>query len=364
MTGKRACAALLLAAGCALWDPLDQPGLRVMLSPVDTALYVDASMMVRGEMVNSFFDVYPSEDIRYRGLDSTISVTSNGRVTGVSYGRGRIVAYREQLADTGFVTVVPQGTLALSSFSALDVMNIDGSGYSSVTSVGQGLEEAVAWVPSRDSIVYPFGIPGGAGAADLYVTDLAGNHRQLLTNAHDPRVTRDRTWVYFTSQSLTGPNRIERAHLDGTARETVVLATVAHPDPSPDGTELAFIHLTPPPTQVWEIRIRRLSDSTDRVLTSDGQRPRWSPDGSRIAFWRAETGGVWGAIYVMNPDSSNLQRISPPGRSYRATVLDWSPDAQWLVARGEQTLELIQVSTGLTLPLGYAMSYPAATWRW
>src|SRR5512145_3371688 len=131
MTRKKACTALLFAAaGCGFWDPLDQEGLRVTLSPVDTALYVGDTFEVRGAMVNSYFDLYPSDDIHYVGLDPAVSVTSDGRVTGISYGRARIVAVREHLADTSFVTVVPVGTLAMTSFSALDVMNVDGSGYS------------------------------------------------------------------------------------------------------------------------------------------------------------------------------------------------------------------------------------------
>ena len=356
--GARTFVLVVALTGCHFWNELDQPGLEVRLSPSDTALYVSDSLMARGAMMNRYGDVYASEHISFLGLDPNVTVTSSGWVIGVSYGRARMVARREQYADTGFVSVVPPGTLAMNSFSSLDVMNVDGSGMSVVTSVGQGLEEAAAWIPGRDSLVFAFGVPGGAGAGNLYVTDLAGHSTLIASNGHDARVTTDRTWVYFT----TGGSTIERIHLDGTGRELVVPTTVAHPDPSPDGTQLAFIHVPPPPSSGFEIRIRTLSDSTERVLTADGYRPRWSPDGTHIAFWRSY-GSIWGAIYTIDPDGTHLVKVSPDLRNYRATVLDWSPDGQWLVALGEQSLELIQVSGGLVLPLGYAPSYIGAAWR-
>ena len=349
---------LLFCAACLLFnDPLDQDGLQMRMIPHDTALYVGASLRATGKMINSYGDTYPSDHIHYRGVGSSASVLPFGKVTGLTFGRTRIIATREQFTDTGFVSVVPRGTLALSSYANVVITNVDGSGFESVASAGQGLGEAAAWVPGRDSVVYPYGIPGGAGAADLYVGDLQGNHRLLAAGGRDPRVTADRNWVYFT-----GSDVIERIHLDGTGREIVIPTTVAYADPSPDGTRLVYMHLQIPPGSL-EIRVRTLADSTERLLTDFGLRPRWSPDGSQIAFWRGDLVTNFGAIYVFDTTGSNLHQLSPPGRLYGADVLDWSPDGLWLLARGQEALELIQVSTGLSLPLGYTADYLAGSWR-
>lgn len=348
---------IVLLAGCLLWDPLDQPGLQMKFFPHDTALYVGASLMATGKMINSYGDTYPSNNINYVGLDPNVSVTSSGKVTGLVVGRARIVARRDQFVDTGVVSVVPVGTLALSSFTSIDIAGVDGSGWKPLVSAGQGQGDAAAWVSGRDSFVYSYGIPGGAGAADLYITDTDGHHRLLTRNGHDPRVTADRTWVYFT-----GDNVIERIHLDGTGREIVVPTTVAYPDPSPDGTQLVYFHVQSSPG-AFEIRIRTLADSADRLLTDFGLRPRWSPDGSRIAFWRGDVLTHWGAIFALDTAGTNLQQLSPLGRLYYSDVLDWSPDGAWLVARGQNALELIQVASGLSLPLGYSEDYLAASWR-
>jgi len=353
-----------LVMSCAFFDPLDQPGLTMRLIPADTALFVGNSLMAGGRMINSYGDTYPSEHIHYVGLDSSVSVTFQGRVTGISYGRARIVAKRDDFVDTGFVSVVPSGTLALTSFSSLDVAGVDGSNYSSIVSTGQGIGDAAAWVPGRDTLVYSYGIPGGAGRSDLYVTDMNGNRRLLASGGRDPRVTSDRQWVYFG-----GDNVIERIHLDGTGREIVVPTTVFHPDPSPNGTQLVYVHVRriPPPVEGFglEIVIRTLSDSTERSLAfdvNDVNRPRWSPDGSRIAFWHADNTG-FGAIYTIDVNGANEVQVSQPGRLYRSDALDWSPDGSWILARGQTALELIQVSTGLTLPLSYTDDYLAGSWR-
>jgi Tol biopolymer transport system component len=54
--------------------------------------------------------------------------------------------------------------------------------------------------------------------------------------------------------------------------------------------------------------------------------PSWSPDGTKIAFTRAEFGA---GIYIVNADGSNMRRISPTP----ATDVDpsWSPDGTKIV---------------------------------
>jgi Tol biopolymer transport system component len=66
---------------------------------------------------------------------------------------------------------------------------------------------------------------------------------------------------------------------------------------------------------------------------------------------------------VINADGTGVRQVSADGRSYQALGLDWSPDGQWLVARSDSTVDLIQVATGLTLPLGYATGYTLASWK-
>lgn len=57
---------------------------------------------------------------------------------------------------------------------------------------------------------------------------------------------------------------------------------------------------------------------------ADGNDPSWSPDGNRIAFWRAS--GTYGSdVYVMDADGGNVTLVTRNG--YQPT---WSPDGKQL----------------------------------
>lgn len=60
-----------------------------------------------------------------------------------------------------------------------------------------------------------------------------------------------------------------------------------------------------------------------RLTTTKGIKPRWSPDGKRLAFLRA------GDIWVMNADGSAQKRVTQLGNVGAPT---WSPDGRWLAA--------------------------------
>jgi hypothetical protein len=353
------CTVLVIAGACTFFDPLDQAGLGVILLPADTALYVGSSFTARGRMANSYGDQYPSEHIRYAGLDPSATVGPDGTVTGVSYGRARVVVTRGDFADTGWVSVVPAGTLALSKISeqsTVDIVNADGSGFTSIASSGQFGGGAPAWLPGNAGLVYQFATPGGAGSTQLFVTDLAGNSTSLAASGRDPRVSRDGHWVYFADGGA-----IWRVHVNGTGLEQVTSG--GNPDPSPDSTHLVFVSTTFA-AGGFPLEVRDLITGAEDSLGPLGKMPRWRPGGNEIAYWSGDVSSQTGAIFVIGADGTGAYQVSVAGRVYRPQGLDWSPDGQWLLARSDTTLDLIQVATGLTLPLGYSAGYDLASWRW
>ncbi len=83
----------------------------------------------------------------------------------------------------------------------------------------------------------------------------------------------------------------------------------------PDGSEK---------TQLTSLNIQRARISTDPP------RPRWSPDGSRIAFVNM------GQIYTMNPDGSGLEQLTNDPFLMVARTPEWSSDGQRIAFFGHR----------------------------
>jgi len=114
------------------------------------------------------------------------------------------------------------------------------------------------------------------------------------------------------------------------------------PDVSPDGQWLAFNSVGS--FEQVDIFLLR-TDGSDRIqLTSDivmDRLPRWSPDGSRIAFYSDRGGST--EIWTIKPDSSQFEQLT-----YTDDALEpvWSPDGSQLAYSynvGGYTTHLLEV---------------------
>jgi len=99
-----------------------------------------------------------------------------------------------------------------------------------------------------------------------------------------------------------------------------------------DGSWVAFV--SHPYGALWRCR----ADGTEQLrLTPDSLRvflPRWSPDGTRLAF-RAESASLPVKIYIVSSDGKGLRRLLADGRNEADP--SWSPDGTKL-AFGRTTL--------------------------
>jgi dipeptidyl aminopeptidase/acylaminoacyl peptidase len=114
---------------------------------------------------------------------------------------------------------------------------------------------------------------------------------------------------------------------------------------SPRGDFAAYVRTTPDwdrnrtVSHIWRAR----GDGSERVqLTNgeDGERsPRWSPDGSRLAFLARRAGDEATQVYLIRNDGGEAIRLTehPTG----AADIAWSPDGSWLyfIAAEEKTPE-------------------------
>ena len=110
--------------------------------------------------------------------------------------------------------------------------------------------------------------------------------------------------------AFQGNNEIYVINADGTNQTKLTTPyTVVQPRWSFDGTKIAFVAVTVPPTDIYTMN----ADGSNQIkLTNSScfrnEEPRWYPDGSKIIFVSDRDGNR--EIYIMNADGTNQTRLT------------------------------------------------------
>jgi Tol biopolymer transport system component len=180
---------------------------------------------------------------------------------------------------------------------------------------------------------------GIAATADIYISNSDGTNEMRLT--HDvgndvfPSWGSQDTKIAFASDR-SGNTDIFIMNADGTNEKQLTRdpTTDSFPHLSQDGDKIVFT------SNRSGIEIYTMaSDGTNfsRLTTNDGdgdrdmyirdEHPRWSPDGSKIAFHSDRNGSQ--DIYVMDADGSNVVQVT--SETSDEVYPEWSPDGKTLV---------------------------------
>jgi hypothetical protein len=340
------------------------PGAAVGLTaaPRDTALYVGNSYSIRAYL----FDAHGNrraDSLVYAPLDAGVTVSALGTVTGAAFARSAVLVSSRgaSFSDTVRASVVPQGTFAAFVYSALYpanvivTMNLDGSGRT-VVPQSAGDNNYLQWSPSGTSILLYRPATGG----HLYTMSLSGTLTQLIPAAgfaedNWGRYNGDGTYLYFRGARFSGQfGSIWRLVVNHVGPDSVPVGSGTQPAPSPDGMRVVYVDSVDSRLHVYNYR-----SGTDTSLFVGGWAPHWSPGG----LWIAYASGPLGDLALIRPDGTGRRTLSA-GANFDWSF-DWSPDSQWVIAMENSLdlLELVQVGSGLTLPLPFTAGLDRPAWK-
>ena len=200
----------------------------------------------------------------------------------------------------------------------------------------------------------PSSVPASSVAsARVNVPDASDSAPHVVrASAYSPAFGPGGEALYFHEQR-DGASVLKVGHTAGRGGLTTVSSIVEdralnfHPRPSPDGTRIAFDSDRDGTRGVFVAAadgsgVRRISGSGYAAV------PSWSPDGTRVAFVRAEASApkVWN-VWLAQPDGSGLRRLTHH-RVGQAWGASWFPDGRRVAYSLETRLMVLDVQTGRT----------------
>ena len=197
-------------------------------------------------------------------------------------------------------------------------------------------------------------------AGDIWVVNPDGTEPRQLTSGtaveHGATWSRDGSRIaYWVTEGATSQDTLVIADADGSRPKTIATHELGLAsevlaerdlDWSPDGQHVAYSLCTVADAVCDERVFVAATDGSgvsqvgDEGLTA--WRPRWSPDGSLLAF-SGHRDGVEQGVYLMESDGTDVRRISSVAddEQYGFFSVSWSPDGTSIATKARGSIWLI-----------------------
>ncbi len=270
------------------------------------------------------------------------AVTSEGKVQTKGVGVVHITATSETRSASATLTLAPVMSVSRrlpTTFAGDTTLLIAAL----IDADGQPIgREPEAWSSSDESVatVAPDGVVTGVSPGRATITAAsfgASSGVELVVLDPTPRPNRELTYTRFSLSS-----ELHRIGGDGTddIRLTETGRELGYHHWSPRGDRLAISYYPVAGEGTAALYTVNADGSDPRQLVPDSvYQPRWSPDGSQLAF---EVGAFPGRIHVINADGTGLRELTTVEGNQRAP--EWSPDGRRIGFRAD-TFHTDRVST-------------------
>ena len=228
----------------------------------------------------------------------------------------------------------------------LYIVNSDGTGEKQLTSVGVDVWAALpSWSPDGSRIAFA---SYRTGQAQIYIMNSNGSNQTLLTNAKEPYDHETLSFTYSAwspdgsqilgdcSWSVSGPvNDAGGIYIFSVNTGNYTQLTHNADDHneawSPDGSKIAFFRMDSNINNDGGYIYVMNSDGSGVTRLTAGTNPTWSPDGSKIAFISNKSGNGL-QLYVIHPDGSGETNVMSSLDNAGVNLTpSWSPDGKKLV---------------------------------
>jgi serine/threonine protein kinase/dipeptidyl aminopeptidase/acylaminoacyl peptidase len=150
--------------------------------------------------------------------------------------------------------------------------------------------------------------------------------------------SRDGEWVAYNDAS---DGTMWRSKTDGTQKLQLVFPPMLAylPRWSPDGTQLAFFGH--PPGEPWQIFMIPAQGGSPELIyrsSTNSADPNWSPDGKSLAFGENSLNNQGSAIYVLDLKTRTPKKLPASDGLYSPR---WSPDGRYIAAIPLDSLKLM-----------------------
>ena len=209
---------------------------------------------------------------------------------------------------------------------------------------------------SPDGRTLAFSRLGGFSTSEIYVLSI---NAELQPTSEPRQLTRARRWsvnpvwvedghalFYISAVEPVAMHELRMISVSGGSVSERQIRLNDEPFELTGGRHLVYSRHTED-SNIWRARIPSLGDppAVPEMLISTTRRdekPRYSPDGQKIAFVSTRSGSQ--EIWVAKADGSNAVRMTTFGGPL-VGYMNWSPDGQWLVfhARPEGQADLFVI---------------------